>query len=262
MDIRIGDYKVVLADVKADLIFTSPPYNIGEKKISEETLKKGTEARKAAGREHYRSCFGINQYDDQLPEDEYQKTQIEFLRWAADHLADGGTLAYNHKIRQAKPATIHPMTWICQVPELALFNEVILDRGSTHMHGAGQVHNRTERLYILRRADDTAWKIRSIKASEKNFTGYLADYVNPELQDGDDTDIWPMKIQTRGKQGTFDPKVVERGIRLLTRPGQLVCDPYTGSGTTGRAAEALKRRFVGAEINPDRLVLQVVQSHA
>lgn len=259
MNIIIGDYREALPDVKADLIFTSPPYNIGEKKVSEETLLNGRDRRREEGRSHYRSCFGINQYADKRPEDEYQKMQVDFLQWAAEHLADGGTLAYNHKLRQVKGATVHPMVWICRVPGLTLFNEIILERPSTHMHGAGQIHNRTERLYILRRADDKSWKIRSIKPAEKNYTGYLANYVNPELQDGDDTDIWPMKIQTGAKQGTFDPAIVGRGIRLLTSPGQLVCDPYAGSGTTGRVAEALGRRFIGAEINEDRVALQTAQ---
>ncbi len=36
-------------------------------------------------------------------------------------------------------------------------------------------------------------------------------------------------------------------IALYTRPGDLVCDPFMGSGTTGVAARRLDRRFVGIE---------------
>jgi site-specific DNA-methyltransferase (cytosine-N4-specific) len=38
-------------------------------------------------------------------------------------------------------------------------------------------------------------------------------------------------------------------IRFLTRPRQLVLDPFAGSNTTGAVAEALKRRWISIELN-------------
>lgn len=40
-------------------------------------------------------------------------------------------------------------------------------------------------------------------------------------------------------------------IRFLTKPGDLVLDPFAGSNTTGAAAEALKRRWIATEARPD-----------
>jgi site-specific DNA-methyltransferase (adenine-specific) len=40
-------------------------------------------------------------------------------------------------------------------------------------------------------------------------------------------------------------------INLLTQPGQLVVDPFAGTGTTAVAAEALMRRWLAVEINPE-----------
>lgn len=40
-------------------------------------------------------------------------------------------------------------------------------------------------------------------------------------------------------------------VELFTNPGELVCDPFSGSGTTGVAALRLGRRFVGCELNPE-----------
>ena len=37
-------------------------------------------------------------------------------------------------------------------------------------------------------------------------------------------------------------------VKRLTRPGELVLDPFMGAGTTGVAALALQRRFIGCEI--------------
>lgn len=39
-------------------------------------------------------------------------------------------------------------------------------------------------------------------------------------------------------------------IRLMSRPGQLVVDPFGGTGTTALAAERLGRRWMVAEVNP------------
>lgn len=47
------------------------------------------------------------------------------------------------------------------------------------------------------------------------------------------------------------PEIPEFFIRLLTRPNQLVLDPFAGSNTTGRVAQDLGRRWVSIEIQAD-----------
>jgi site-specific DNA-methyltransferase (adenine-specific) len=47
------------------------------------------------------------------------------------------------------------------------------------------------------------------------------------------------------------PEPARYYITRLTRPGDLVCDPFAGSGTTAATALALGRRFVGAELDPE-----------
>jgi adenine-specific DNA-methyltransferase len=39
-------------------------------------------------------------------------------------------------------------------------------------------------------------------------------------------------------------------VRYFSAPGDLVCDPFLGSGTTGVAALAEARCFIGADIDP------------
>jgi len=48
----------------------------------------------------------------------------------------------------------------------------------------------------------------------------------------------------------FPPELPEFFIRFLTRPGQLVLDPFAGSNVTGYVAELLGRRWISIEIHP------------
>lgn len=50
---------------------------------------------------------------------------------------------------------------------------------------------------------------------------------------------------------TFPPRLVERLIQATTHQGDLVFDPFVGSGTTGSVALLHDRRFIGIDINPD-----------
>lgn len=50
---------------------------------------------------------------------------------------------------------------------------------------------------------------------------------------------------------TFPPALVIPCVKAGSREGDLVLDPFCGSGTTGVVARKLARRFVGIELNPD-----------
>ncbi|MCG3132835.1 MAG: hypothetical protein FLDDKLPJ_03701 [Phycisphaerae bacterium] len=49
---------------------------------------------------------------------------------------------------------------------------------------------------------------------------------------------------------TFPPKLVETCLEAGTAPGDKVLDPFFGSGTVGCVCIAMKRKFLGIELNP------------
>ncbi|WP_232336435.1 site-specific DNA-methyltransferase [Thermoactinomyces sp. CICC 10522] len=74
------------------------------------------------------------------------------------------------------------------------------------------------------------------------------------------TDIWSdippvrhSKYKTRGSN-ELSLKLLERIISLATNEGDIVFDPFGGSGTTYIAAEILKRRWIGIEIGSTQII--------
>ncbi len=63
-----------------------------------------------------------------------------------------------------------------------------------------------------------------------------------------DINTWPYK---EAHFATFPTTLVEPCLELTSRPGDLVLDPFIGSGTTGVVALRTGRRFIGIELNPD-----------
>jgi site-specific DNA-methyltransferase (adenine-specific) len=49
--------------------------------------------------------------------------------------------------------------------------------------------------------------------------------------------------------------LIERMIRASSSPGDLVLDPFVGSGTTYRVALALERRCIGIDVNPEYIAM-------
>ena len=49
----------------------------------------------------------------------------------------------------------------------------------------------------------------------------------------------------------YPVKIVEEFLYLLTRPGDVVLDPFIGSGSTAVACKQLGRYFIGYDINPE-----------
>ncbi len=66
-------------------------------------------------------------------------------------------------------------------------------------------------------------------------------------------DVWTIPSQPyRGAHFAVFPEALpQRCILAGSKPGDLVLDPFTGSGTTGAVALKEGRRFVGCEINPE-----------
>jgi site-specific DNA-methyltransferase (cytosine-N4-specific) len=65
-------------------------------------------------------------------------------------------------------------------------------------------------------------------------------------------DVWKIPTQPTPDAhfATFPEALAERCILAGSAQGDLVLDPFFGSGTVGKVAERLGRRWTGIELNP------------
>jgi DNA modification methylase len=65
--------------------------------------------------------------------------------------------------------------------------------------------------------------------------------------------VWTIPTQpfSGAHFATFPEALVARCILAGSRPGDVILDPFMGSGTVGKVATDLGRRFIGCELNPE-----------
>jgi len=103
-----------------------------------------------------------------------------------------------------------------------------------------------EPIFFYRRKDSA----RKVELSGAEWGDDLHDFdCHVAAVPQSNFDKWNMKQHPAQK-----PLSVMRWlVNAVTRRGELVCDPFAGSGTTGIAAVQLGRRFHGIENNPEYL---------
>jgi len=218
-----ADYSLALTG-RFNLIFTSPPYNIGS---SGPAKIKGL---RSIGIFDPKSFRGVTDYADSLPEGEYQEQQRNFLIWCSKHLLPSGVVVYNHKDRRKNRRMISPETWFPK--ELTLVDRVIWNRKSTHNHDKTQLWGHTEFLYVFKRPED-----------------YRYYFDNAADGDSDSrSNLWTIPKERNWHNAPFPTKLAQRVVRKWCPPHGHVCDPHMGSGTTLIACSDLNRNFTGAEI--------------
>lgn len=99
------------------------------------------------------------------------------------------------------------------------------------------------------------WATKPIREKKKHTFNY--DEMRRENAGKQMKNIWRLstpKLEEKrfGKHPTQKPvALVSRCLRASTNPGDVVLDPFAGSGTTGVAAISLRRRFIGCELESD-----------
>ena len=96
------------------------------------------------------------------------------------------------------------------------------------------------------------WATKAPKGSKHKYTFHYQD-MRAENDDKQMKNVWRFATagrdeKTFGKHPTQKPlALIERCLRASTDEGDLVLDPFSGSGATGVAAMGMGRKFIGCE---------------
>ncbi len=220
-----------IPDGEAQLIVTSPPYNIGKKYEKKKLLA------------------------DYI--DEQEKTIIECVRL----LSKTGSICWqvgNHVDGQE----IFPID-ILLYPIFKKFDLKLRNRIVWHfehgLHCSKRFSGRYETILWFTKSNDYVFNLDSVRVPQKypgkkHFKGpKVGEYsCNPLGKNPGDLWIIP-NVKHNHPEKTSHPcqfpiELIERLVLALTNPGDLVIDPYMGVGTTAVAAVLHNRRAAGAEI--------------
>jgi hypothetical protein len=155
------------------------------------------------------------------------------------------------------PYGVNAARWDTEAPYDVLPSLLILSRGVVLWFGAAP-RLRTDLLSFVASPDRILiWHVTFSLAGTAAHGMYyryhpIYAWQLPKTQDGVSQDV--ISIPQDGHNGWFHPgtKPLDLMVRLvgMTQPGDLVLDPFMGSGTTGVACVRTGRKFIGIEIDP------------
>jgi len=110
---------------------------------------------------------------------------------------------------------------------------------------------RHEDILYFTRTDKFIFNLDSVRIPQKYFR------KRNNMTGANPGDVWQFShvhycSAEREKHPTQKPEaLMERIIKASSNEGDLVLDPFVGSGTTCRVANLLNRRWIGIDLNPD-----------
>jgi site-specific DNA-methyltransferase (adenine-specific) len=225
--LELGDCLTATLPTGINLCYMDPPYNTG-------------------------TNFGAFN-DDWIDTNSYLDYLVPRIKRCWDHLTEGGNLIVHadwHAIHYIKVAVDG------FAGQHNFHNEIIWAYNSG---GASRRH-------LSRKHDTLLWWA---KGENWTFNVHREPYATPNVQGRTGfhpegrmlTDVWHIPfISTTSKERTGYPTqkpvaLLERVINVFSHPGDLVCDPFCGSGTTGVAAHKLGRDAYLVDTNPDALAV-------
>ena len=230
-----GDSLSLLRKLPADsvdMVFADPPYFLSNGGV---TCKSGRMTRVDKGK-----------WDQSRGIDEDYRFQVTWLKECQRLLKTNGTIwvsgtrhnifSVGHAMQRLGFKLLNDITWFKKNPPPNLSCRYFTHSTETILWAAKGEKSKHQFNYALMKKLNlgkqmkSLWTILPPRRAEKQF----------------------------GKHPTQKPiELLERIVLASTAPGDLVLDPFNGSGTTGIAAARLNRRYLGIELQADYLDLTV-----
>jgi DNA modification methylase len=206
-------------DNSVDLIIADPPYNLGKNYGNNIDLKERTE---------------------------YQLFTLNWLKEAKRILKPGGSLFCFMGVK------FIARLYITLEEDLALTPQGWITWHYTQGIGRKKGFSpRHEDILWFSKGADAAFNLDDVRVPQKYFR------KRNNMTGANPGDVWQFShvhycAAERLPHPTQKPEaLIERIIAAASNPGDLILDPFLGSGTTARVAKILGRNSIGFDINPE-----------
>lgn len=231
------DFLREIPDGAAQLIVTSPPYNIGKK------------------------------YEKRVQFEKYLEQQKRTLAEAARVLSEHGSVCWETGNHIALDGEVFPIDiyiyQFCKELGLKLRNRIVwcFEHG---LHCSRRLSGRYETILWFTKSDDYVFNLDPIRVPQKYpgkkyFKGPKQGQYSCNPLGKNPGDVWVIpNVKNNHVEKTVHPcqfpiELVERLVLSLTNPGDLVVDPYMGVGSAACAAVMHGRRAAGADLSEEYL---------
>lgn len=235
-DGRCESLLATLPDASVDLVVTSPPYNIGK----EYETKEGLESYLVTQANVIRECHRV-----------LKKTGSIF--WQV------GTYVDNDRHIPLDIKFFPVFEGLGMLPR----NRIIWLRPHG-LHATRKFSGRHETVLWFANSPEYKFNVDPIRVPQKypdkkHWKGEKAGELSGDPLGKNPGDVWAFRnVRHNHEEQTIHPcqfpeDMIERIVMATTDEGDVVLDPYMGVGTVAIVAARWRRRFLGAETDPDYL---------
>ena len=216
-----------------DMIFADPPYFLSGDGIS-----------CSSGR-----MVSVNkgEWDKKLSIDEKHKFNRKWIKLCYSILKDTGTIWISGTLHN-----IYSIGMALEQEGFKIINNITWRKSNPPPNISCR--------YFVHSTETILWAKKDIKKAKHLFNYELMKELNGGKQA---KDVWETSLTTPsekkcGKHPTQKPiKILEKAILASTKEGDLILDPFNGSGTTGIVANMLNRKYIGIEKEKEFLDLTI-----
>ncbi len=226
------EFLPLLQDKSIDMIFADPPYFLSNGGMTC----------------HAGKAVSVNkgEWDISKGIEETHAFNLKWLKACQDVLTENGTIWVS-----GTSHVIYSIGFAMQQLGYKILNDIAWDKINPPPNLSCR--------YFTHATETILWAAKN-KQSKHCFNYDLMKKMNNNKQM---KSIWPILSPRQeekifGKHPTQKPlELLERIIQASTQKGDVVLDPFSGSGTTGLAAQNLGRNYIGIELEKDYLDLSI-----
>lgn len=220
-------------DESVSLVVTSPPYNID---IKYGNVHKNGKAVEKKGKSYF----------DKRNEEEYRALLQKIFNECKRVTKKNGSIWINIKNRYIDGQIVPPFWILDMFKDMFLKNVIIWNfdwGGSTNKRFAPRYEYV---FWFTKNKDDYIFNLDEIKVPALN---YRPDRFKSQMKNP--TDVWYIQMvsgnypERTSHPAQYPEELIERIISVASNEGEIVLDPFLGSGTTARIAKDLGRKYLG-----------------